>query len=140
MERGSRRGLCCGDDVAEGRGAYVQRARGRFGSKEVRGTFTWLGGEAWDLQYVSRARLLFGIPIWKKRLEVPETLDLDYGIRPTFVDGELCVLRAPAITAGDAELRGGRVYLLKRMRNRLWQDDSFVGMSDKPVFGFELDP
>ena len=77
---------------------------------------------------MSQARLLLGIPIWRRRLVTPVTLDLDYGIRPTFVDGELCVLRAPAITAGDDELRAGRVYLLKRMRNRLWQDDSFVDM------------
>ena len=50
------------DDVRDGRGAYVQRARHRFGSSEVRATFTWLGGEAWDIEYVSRARLLLGIP------------------------------------------------------------------------------
>ena len=128
------------DDVAEGRGAYVQRSRRRFGSSEVRATYTWLGGEAWDIRYVSRARLLFGIPIWKRRLGAPECFDLDYAVRPTFVDGELCVMRAPAVSAGDAELRGGRVYILKRMRNRLWQDGSFTGLSDKPVLGFELEP
>jgi len=128
------------DDVAEGRGAYVQRARGRFGSKEVRGTYTWLGGDAWNLEYVSRARLLFGVPIWRERLGAPEMLDLDYGIRPTFVDGELMVLRSPAVSAGDTELRTARVYILKRMRNRLWQDGSFTGLSDRPVFGFDLEP
>ena len=89
---------------------------------------------------VSRARLLFGIPIWRRQLGAPDRVDLDYAVRPTFVDGELCVLRSPAVCAGDAELRRERVYILKRMRNRLWQDGSFTGLSDRPVFGFELDP
>ena len=128
------------DDVADGRGAYVQRARRRFGSSEIRSTYTWLGGEAWDVRFVSQARLLFGIPIWRRQLGAPDRVDLDYAVRPTFVDGELCVLRSPAVCAGDAELRRERVYILKRMRNRLWQDGSFTGLSDRPVFGFELDP
>ena len=33
-----------------------------------------------------------------------------------------------------------QLYLLERMRNRLWQDGSFKGLSDKPLLGFELDP
>jgi len=127
-------------DVAEGRGAYVQRARHRFGSSEVRAAYTWLGGEAWDLEYVSRARLLFGVPVWKREVRGDDTIDLDHALRPTFVDGELLVLRAPAVRAGDQQLRPERVYLLRRMKNRLWQDGSFMGLSDRPVLGFELDP
>ena len=160
------------DDVADGRGAYVQRARLRFGSTEgedegalntpqnrlnashltgvckpfarvraVRGTYTWLGGEAWDIRYVSRARLIFGIPVWKQSVASPSAIvDFDHAVRPTFVDGDVCILRAPAVLAGECELRPERVYLLKRMRDRLWQDGSFIGLSDRPVFGFDLEP
>lgn len=129
------------EDVSNGRGAYVQRAKLRFGSREVRSTYTWLGGEAWALEVVSRARLLFGIPIWRRRVGNAVTIDVDHAVRPTYVDGELCVLRSPAVTAGDCELRPERIYLLRRMRNRLWQGDgSFRGLSDRPVLGFELDP
>ena len=42
-------------------------------------------------------------------------------VRPTFVDGELCILRAPAVHAGPQTLRPERVYLLRRMKNRLDQ-------------------
>ena len=53
-------------DVAQGRGAYVQRARLRFGlSRELRATYNWLGGEAWEVQHVSQARLLLGLPLWR---------------------------------------------------------------------------
>ena len=129
------------DDVSDGRGAYVQRAKLRFGSSEVRATYTWLGGDAWALEYVSRARLLFGLPIWKRRLRGPGPVDLDHAVRPTYVDGDLCILRSPAVSAGDCELRPERFYLLRRMKNRLWQGDgSFKGLSDRPVFGFDLDP
>lgn len=129
------------DDVADGRGAYVQRSRVAIGSREVRATYTWLGGEAWDLTYVSSARLLFGVPLWRRTLtSAPPSTDLDHSIRPTFVDGDFLVLRAPAVLAGDRELRAARVWLLKRRRNRLWQDGSFQGLSDKPIMGFELDP
>ena len=106
----------------------------------MRGTYTWLGGEAWDIQYVSTARLLFGVPIWKRQLSGPASADLDHAVRPTFVDGEICVLRAPAVRAGDCELRADRIYVLRRLKNRLWQDGTFEGLSDKPVLGFELDP
>tara|TARA_B110001452_G_scaffold144335_1_gene120037 strand:- start:912 stop:1619 length:708 start_codon:yes stop_codon:yes gene_type:complete len=127
-------------DVADGRGAYVQRARRRFGSSEVRATYTWLGGEAWDVEYVSRARLLFGVPVWRWPVRAPASVDFDHEVRPTYVDGDACVLRAPAVFAGNRELRPERVYLLRRMKNRLWQDGSFTGLTDKPVFGFDLDP
>ena len=128
------------DDVSQGRGAYVQRARLRFGSSELRATFTWLGGEAWEVKYVSQARLLLGIPVWRRRVRDGASIDLDLAVRPTFVDGELCILRAPAVTAGDHQLRPERVYLLRRMKNRLWQDGTFKGLSDQPVLGFELEP
>ena len=128
------------DDVRDGRGAYVQRARHRFGSSEVRATFTWLGGEAWDIEYVSRARLLLGIPFWRRRIRGQGSLDLDHAVRPTFVDGGLCVLRVPAISAAGTLLRQERFYLLQRIRHRLWQDGSFVGLSDAPLMGFDLDP
>lgn len=127
-------------DVAEGRGAYVQRARLRFGTREVRATYSWLGGEAWDIEYVSQSRLLFGIPLWKRSVRTAEAnIDLDHAIRPTYVDGDVCILRSPAVIAAERTLRAERVYLLKRMRNRLWQDP-FEGLSDRPVMGFELDP
>ena len=61
-------------------------------------------------------------------------------MRPVYIDGELMVLRAPAVLAADVELRAERLYLLRRMRNRLWQDGSFKGLSDKPLLGFELEP
>ena len=62
-------------------------------------------------------------------------------MRPTFVDGELCILRAPAVYAGPQPLRPERVYLLRRMKNRLDQGDGSVkGLSDRPVMGFELEP
>ena len=52
--------------MAQGRGAYVQRARLRFGlSRELRATYNWLGGEAWEVQHVSQARLLLGLPLWR---------------------------------------------------------------------------
>ena len=127
-------------DVAEGRGAYVQRARLRFGSCELRATYRWLGGENWDVEYVSRARLLLGLPLWKRRVEA-WNCDLDHAVRPTFVDGDCCILRAPAVTAGaDVELRPERVWMLRRLKNRLWQDSTFVGLSDRPLAGFDLDP
>jgi hypothetical protein len=109
-------------------------------ARAVRATYTWLGGDAWDMEYVSRAWLLCGIPIWRWRVRPAASADLDHELRPTFVDGEVCILRAPAVRAGDTELRPARVHLLRRMRNRLWQDGSFEGLSDKPVFGFEIDP
>ena len=128
------------DDVADGRGAYVQRARRRFGSREVRATYTWIGGDTWNVQFVSEARLIFGIPVWRRHVRAPLNTDFDYAIRPTFLDGELCVLRAPAVLVDDIELRGERLYLLRRKRNRLWQDGTFQGLTDRPLFGFELDP
>jgi hypothetical protein len=70
---------------------------------------------------VSKARLLFGIPIWRRQLDGRDSVDLDHAVRPTFVDGNLCVMRAPPVRAGDCELRPERVYILQRMRNRLWQ-------------------
>jgi hypothetical protein len=108
----------------------------------VRATYTWLGGDTWDIQYVSRARLFLGVPLWRRQLsQTSPSVDFDHAVRPTYVDGELCVLRAPAVCAGGCELRAERVYVLRRMKNRLWQGDgSFSGLSDKPVFGFELDP
>lgn len=127
-------------DVAKGRGAYVQRARLRWGTIELRATYQWLGGESWDVEFVSRARLLFGLPLWRAPLLAPLPSDLDHGVRPTYVDGELCILRAPACTAGQTTLRSERVYLLRRRRNRLWQDGSFKGLSDRPLVGFDLDP
>ena len=43
--------------------------------------------------------------------------------------------------AGPQPLRPERVYLLRRMKNRLDQGDgSFKGLSDRPVMGFELEP
>ena len=80
--------------------------------------------------------------MWKRSVAAPAltSIDFDHAVRPTFVDGEVCILRAPAVLAGDSELRPERVYLLKRMRNRLWQDGSFVGLSDRPVLGFDIEP
>lgn len=127
-------------DVSDGRGAYVQRVRRRFGSSEVRATFTWLGGDDWDLAYVSRSRLLLGVPLWRRAIKTPLDVDLDHALRPTFVDGDLCILRAPAVRAGPCELRGERTYLLRRMRNRLWQmDGTFKGLSDSSMPGV-VDP
>lgn len=128
------------EDVADGRGAYVQRAKLRFGSRELRATYTWLGGDGWSVQYVSSARLFLGVPVWRRQLAPPLSADLDHAVRPTYVDGDLCILRAPAVVAGDAELRTERVYLLGRRKNRLWQDGTFKGLSDRPVMGFDLDP
>ena len=84
--------------------------------------------------------MLFGLPLWRAPLLAPLPSDLDHGVRPTYVDGELCILRAPACTAGQTTLRSERVYLLRRRRNRLWQDGSFKGLSDRPLVGFDLDP
>ena len=36
--------------------------------------------------------------------------------------------------AGESELRAERVYLLRRLRNRMWQDSTFKGLSDSGVF------
>lgn len=124
------------DDVSQGRGAYVQRARlGPLRSRELRATYTWLGGDAWDLEFVSRAVLLFGIiPIFRRRIKDPkDQADLDHALAPTFVDGEYLVLRSPAVVVAgvNVELRAPRVYLLRRQRNRLWQDNSFQGATDK---------
>ena len=44
------------NDVSEGRGAYVQRCRRNlFLTTELRATYTWLGGEAWELTFVSES-------------------------------------------------------------------------------------
>ena len=122
-------------DVASGRGAYVQRCRRNpFITNEVRATYTWLGGESWDLSFVSKKWLLFGcIPVWRSRGDsFGMSYDLDYGLRPTYVDGDYLILRTPAVTAGDDFcLRGDRVYMLQRVRNRLWQDNEFMGLSDR---------
>ena len=125
-------------DVAGGRCAYVQRAKRCYGAlrAERRGTFTWLGGDDWDLEWVSGSWLLFGVPVWQWRIRAPRLpLDLDHGLRPTYVDGQYLVLRSPAVVAGERILRPPRVYLLARQRNRLWQDPTFVGLSD--IMGFE---
>lgn len=122
------------DDVSAGKGAYVQRSRRRFwGTREVRATYTWLGGDGWDLSFASTAFMLLGVPLWRRRVPAGSAFDadLDHALRPTYVDGELLILRSPAVTAGDCELRPMRTYLLERQRNRLWQDDSFVGLSDR---------
>ena len=123
---------------SKGRGAYVQRSRkGLFGTREVRATYTWLGGYAWELEYVSKSWLWLGIPWRRKKLtrEAAERdADLDHALRPTYVDGELLVLRAPAVNAGEVQLRAERLYVLERLRNRLWQDNSYVGVSERAGF------
>ena len=123
------------NDVSEGRGAYVQRCRRNlFLTTELRATYTWLGGEAWELTFVSRKQLLFGaLPVWRSRSSTLQlSSDLDHALRPTFVDGDYLILRTPAVTAGgDVVLRSKRMYMLRRLRNRLWQDNDFVGMSDR---------
>jgi hypothetical protein len=126
------------EDVREGHGAYVQRSMGGlFGTREVRARYTWLGGGAWDVDYISEARLLFGVPLWRRRIRAEDT-DLDHEIRPTYVDGDYLVLRSPAVTCGTNEMRPARTYLLSRRRHRLWQADEFsnefVGMSDRAGF------
>ena len=123
-------------DVSAGRGACVQRARGRLATREVRATYTWLGGDAWDLHFVSRKLLLLGLAI-RRQPACDLGIDLDYGMRPTYVDGELLVLRSPAVYAGEIELRSGRVYLLRRLKNQLWQDGSFRGLTDVLPLGIE---
>ena len=65
-------------DVADGRGAYVQRARLRLGfSRELRATFNWLGGDAWEVLHVSQARLFLGMPLWRRRVRDGASVDLD---------------------------------------------------------------
>jgi hypothetical protein len=125
-------------DVRDGRGAYVQRARGRLGTREVRATYTWLGGDAWDLNYISRARLFLGVPVWRRQVAGFD-VDLDHEIGPTFVDGDTAVLRSPSVRVGDSEVRAARVWVLRRLRHRLWQDDSFRGISDSGAIGI-VDP
>ena len=128
-------------DVSGGRCALAQRARGRLGfASEVRATYTWLGGEVWELAFVSRARLLLGMPLWMRSLRRRGRdldPDLDHGIRPTYVDGELLVLRTPPVSVGELELRPARVYLMRRLRNRLWQDGGFMGLTDRIPMGVE---
>ena len=47
----------------------------------------------------------------------------------------MLVLRAPAVSAGEGcLLRPARLYVLSRQRNRLWQDNSFQGLSDRAGF------
>lgn len=123
-------------DVRRGHGAYVQRSKHRFGTDELRARYTWLGGDEWALEFISRSRLLFGVRIWSRRIpsSAAEPPDLDHALRPTFVDGEWLVLRAPPVFAGESELRAERVYLLRRLRNRMWQDSTFKGLSDSGVF------
>ena len=59
--------------------------------------------------------------VWRWRVQAPASIDFDHDVRPTYVDGDACVLRAPAVLAGDRELRPERVYLLRRIRNRfIW--------------------
>ena len=71
-------------DVAEGRGAYVQRARLRFGfSRELRATYNWLGGDAWEVRHVSQARLLLGIPLWRRTVRDGASVDLDPNTSPS---------------------------------------------------------
>ena len=71
-------------DVAEGRGAYVQRARLRFGfSRELRATYNWLGGDAWEVRHVSQARLLLGIPLWRRTVRDGVSVDLDPNTSPS---------------------------------------------------------
>ena len=122
------------DDVCLGRGAYVQRCRrSLLMTSELRATYTWLGGEAWDLCFEERKQLLFGIlPVWRSRSStLNSSFDLDHALRPTYVDGEILILRAPRVTVGADVLRGDRLYMLRRMRNRLWQDNDFTGLSDR---------
>ena len=121
------------DDVSGGRGAYVQRVRSFVGTAELRARYTWLGGDGWNLEFVSRAWLLCGIPLWRRGVRAPQSdADLDHGARPTYVCGEFLVMRSPAVRAGDVELRPGRLYLLRRLKNHLWQgDEDFKGLSDR---------
>ena len=71
-------------DVAEGRGAYVQRARLRFGfSRELRATYNWLGGDAWEVRHVSQARLLLGIPLWRRTVRDGASVALDPNTSPS---------------------------------------------------------
>ena len=71
--------------------------------------------------------------VWRSRSSTLQlSSDLDHALRPTFVDGDYLILRTPAVTAGgDVVLRSKRMYMLRRLRNRLWQDNDFVGMSDR---------
>ena len=44
-------------------------------------------------------------------------------------------LRVPSVRAGEScELRSERLYVLSRLRNRLWQQGSFSGLSDRMGF------
>uniref|UniRef100_A0A7S0IPB2 Uncharacterized protein n=1 Tax=Calcidiscus leptoporus TaxID=127549 RepID=A0A7S0IPB2_9EUKA len=123
-------------DVSAGRGVCVQRACGRLSTREVRATYTWLGGDAWDLHFASRTVLLLGLPIWRRPASALG-IDLDHGLCPTYVDGELLIMRSPAVRAGKDQLRAGRVYLLRRLKNQLWQDNSFRGLTDVVPLGID---
>ena len=59
-----------------------------------------LGGDAWSIDYERFVLSLLGMPVWRRRVR-RRAADLDWGIRPTFLDGELLVLRAPAVAAGE---------------------------------------
>lgn len=106
-------------------GHYVQRVGGGLLRGECTAQWSELGGEAWSVGWRSCRLTLLGLRVWRHDA-LRADADFDYDVRPTFVDGDLCVLRSPAVVAGACELRAGRIYVLRRLRHRLWNGDGFL--------------
>lgn len=92
-------------------------------------SYTSLGGDDWELDFDLFELTVLGLPLWRRRVRRREA-DLDHGIRPTFLDGEMCVLRAPAVQADTIELRPERIYVMSRIRNVLNNDMEVMGSSN----------
>lgn len=117
-------------------GYYMQRVGGSLVRGELRAAWSELGGEDWNVEWQTHRVSVLGTRVWGGRA-LRKDADYDYNLRPTFVDGELCVLRSPAVVAAASELRAERIYVLRRLRHALWNGDDFVPPPPKWLLGAE---
>ena len=105
-----------------GPGRYTQRVRvaGIF-LAHATGSICALGGGDLRVEYERYSLSFLGIPLFRRSVYQFDA-DLDHALRPTFLDGDSCVLRADAVCAGPSRvLRPARTYVLRRDRHALWQ-------------------
>ena len=91
-------------------GHYVQRVGGGLLRGECTAQWSELGGEAWSVGWRSCRLTLLGLRVWRHDA-LRADADFDYDVWPTFVDGDLCVLRSPAVVAGGKNLRSPEALL-----------------------------